>query len=325
MSLAIATTILSPASNFIVWLDFHLRRCALILIYLDDPSKRIVFEQLCKNRPVNIFDGATDEPAMSRPNRLLLRQSSNLKYAISHLLDHRAQLGVEWLLHIDQDEILYENGETSWQTNSRLGHVTFTNHEAIPLQCDTQNAFEDCVWFNMNGPLAEPFMAYGNGKSAVRLSDGVEPDGAHRFKSYEADAITLPDNRVEAASGTTEQAAFPVLLHYPYPSFESWRAKFCLYGEFSDYWLDDKKYPNKLDFMLQSRDKALSALAAQERGDSPDPWAEAQQFFAARIFSGESLQSRVRDGRAGYYAPLGDHNKECEKKTAGRGQLPLLK
>ncbi|KAH9987848.1 hypothetical protein F4779DRAFT_632326 [Xylariaceae sp. FL0662B] len=257
MSLAIATTVLSPASNFVAWLDFHLRRCALILIYLDDPGKHALFEQLCGNRPVNIFDGATDGPAMSRPNRLLLRQSSNLKHAISHLLDQRLELGVEWLLHIDQDEILFENGERLPDKRTLAWATIFADH----------------VWFNTNGPLAEPFIAYGNGKSAARLSSKAEPDGAHRFKLYEGDAVTLPDIGSGAASGAGGLGL-------------SWRAKLCLYGEFSDFWLDDKKYPNK-------------------GGDLTGPWAEARQFFATRIFSGESLESRVRDGKAAYYAPFG--------------------
>jgi hypothetical protein len=50
-----------------------------------------------------------------------------------------------------------------------LGYATFTHNEAFQLLHDTQNAVVHCVWFNVNCPLAEPFMVYGNGKSAVRL------------------------------------------------------------------------------------------------------------------------------------------------------------
>ncbi|KAK3358572.1 hypothetical protein B0T24DRAFT_643876 [Lasiosphaeria ovina] len=313
MSVAIATTVLNPAPNLNIWLDYHLRRCAVIILYLDDPDRRSLFEPFCNGRSVLVFDGAQDMPAMSPPNRLLVRQPSNLKHAISYLLEHGGKWGgVDWLLHIDQDEILFENGHTSWTNDPRVGHVTFTNHEAVPLRHDTSNAFAECVWFNTNGPHAEPFMAYGNGKSAVRLSSGVEPDGSHQFQHFQGEAVTLGLPRAafgadasDAQAQALDDAAFPVLLHYPYPSFESWRAKFCLYGGFSDYWMDDERYPNRLDFMLQSRDQALAALQALKRDGAAagDPWAEARRFFETRAFVGDELQRRIADGRVRYYAP----------------------
>lgn len=35
--------------------------------------------------------------------------------------------------------------ETAWETDPSLGHVTFTNHEAVPSTADTQAAFRDKV------------------------------------------------------------------------------------------------------------------------------------------------------------------------------------
>ncbi|KAI9714516.1 MAG: hypothetical protein M1820_000477 [Bogoriella megaspora] len=198
MPLAIATTILNPASNFVVWLDYHLQRCDLVLLYLDDPIKRPLFQQLCSNRAVRLLAGSTDAPSMARSSRLLLRQGNNLKHAIALLLDMEQQQqgrqrqrqrlrerGVDedagrgsraadangklpqdsyddwWLLHIDQDEILYDNGgDTTWRTQPDMGHVTFLNHEAIPISHDTQDAFRDCVWFTLNRDDVL-FMAYG--------------------------------------------------------------------------------------------------------------------------------------------------------------------
>ncbi|KAK4466083.1 hypothetical protein QBC42DRAFT_293703 [Cladorrhinum samala] len=305
MSIAIATTVLNPAPNLDIWLDYHLQRCAVIILYLDDPARRAIFEPFTNGRSVLLFDGAQDAPTMSPSNRLLVRQPSNLKHAISYLIEQQEQLGVDWLLHIDQDEILFENGCTSWATDPRVGHVTFINHEAVPLRHEPLNAFADCVWFNANGPDAEPFMAYGNGKSAVRLSRGVEPDGAHRFQKFQGDAITLPDD-------AQAHQPYPVLLHYPYPSFESWRAKFSLYGHFSDFWMDDEQYPNRLDFMLQSRNKALAAMQAQESGDPGDPWSEARRFFEGRAFTGAELQKRIADGRVRRFTPFGEPQKVGE-------------
>lgn len=87
MPLAIAPIILNPAPNFTAWLDYHLQRCDHILLYLDDPAKQPLFEEICGGRRVTLFVGATDAPTMSRSSRLLLRQMSNLKHAIALLLE----------------------------------------------------------------------------------------------------------------------------------------------------------------------------------------------------------------------------------------------
>ena len=312
MTLVIATTVLYPSNTLPTWLRFHLRRCSMILLYLDDPEQRDAFQTLCEGLAVRIFNGAQDAPAMSRPNRLIVRQCSNLRHAINHLLEHLDLPEASWLLHIDQDELLYEGGETSWEGDPALGHVTFTNHEAVPLPNDTQDAFRDCNWFNVNGPHAEPFMAYGNGKSTVRLSRGVEPDGPHRFKHFRGNSVTLPRTSAGDGGRADEEEGglageYPVVLHYPYPSFEAWLAKFSLYGGFSDYWLDDESYPNQLEFMLHSRDKVVAACASGRPGSEPDgdgPWREAREFFATRVYQGQELLSRVQDGRVRRYAPL---------------------
>lgn len=93
----------------------------------------------------------------------------------------------------------------------------------------------------------------------MRFCDGVEPDSAHHFTSYQGKAITLPEScnyehgrPVIDALDKGDDAGFPVLLHCPCPSFEGWQAKFSLYGSFSDYCLDDERYLNMLQFMLQS-------------------------------------------------------------------------
>lgn len=127
-------------------------------------------------------------------------------------------------------------------------------------------------------------MAYGNGKSAVRLTRGVAPDGPHRFTGFEGAAITLPGDG-------------PVILHYPYPSSKSWVAIFTLYGDFSNYWLDDPEKPNLLQFMLQSRDKVQAAL---EKND----WTEAREFFARRTLDDDSLKRSIASGRVRRYSPL---------------------
>jgi hypothetical protein len=136
-----------------------------------------VFEALCGDRQVLLFQGIADAPSMSPSSRVILRRISNLKHAVSHLLAR----GTTWLLHIDIDEILWENGDTSWSSQPNIGCMAFTNHEVVP---PPGRPFHDCVWFRVNGCSTDiqlPFIAYGNGKSAVRLCPGMALDGLHTF------------------------------------------------------------------------------------------------------------------------------------------------
>ena len=124
-------------------------------------------------------------------------------------------------------------------------------------------------------------MAYGNDKSAVRITQGVFPEGAHYFKGS-TDSLAGEHAKQNSDQRHLAQKYHPVILHYPYPSFEAWAAKIELYGNFPDYWDDDKKQPNLLQFILRSRDKVQDALAS---GD----WTEAKKFFSARVLDDERV------------------------------------
>ena len=67
-----------------------------------------------------------------------------------------------------------------------LDQVTFMNHEAAPESAVIADWFKEVTLFKRNpsaGGDKRHFVAYTNGKSAVRLAEGVIPAGPHRFAS----------------------------------------------------------------------------------------------------------------------------------------------
>src|SRR6266496_1942325 len=84
-TLAIMTTVLDPDPTFSVWLDYHLRRFDLVIVFLDDPSERPKLEQLVKDRPVVFFNGSTAW-SDSAPDRLVYRQQENVNAAIAYAM-----------------------------------------------------------------------------------------------------------------------------------------------------------------------------------------------------------------------------------------------
>ncbi|CAJ2501906.1 Uu.00g047590.m01.CDS01 [Anthostomella pinea] len=304
-SIAIATTILNPGPQIVQWMDYHLHQVGVqhVLIYMDDPSERLLFSQLCADRPVTLLGGSQIEQKMSPESRLILRQEQNMKHAISHLFKH----GYDWLLHIDIDELLYEPSAAaaSWSEKPEVGSVHFTNHEALPLSHHTDNPFEDCVWFRLNTVEQRPhYMAYGNGKSAVRLTRGVIPQGPHDFSGFKGERL--------APSGNGDE---PVLLHYPTPSFQTWVEKFTRYGDFSDYWFGDRRVPNRVQFMLRSRDLVQEA---HKTGD----WSRARTFFDQQILADvNERREAINKGHVRYYAPFAEREGGYAPFAAGLGGI----
>jgi len=220
-----------------------------------------------------LFDGYRGISSLSTPSRLMEHQAHNVQTSIDFSLANN----ITWLMHIDTDEIFYDEGDRSWMEN--VEHVTFQNYEAVPLRHESTNYFEDCSLFRTSG---QGYAAYGIGKSAVHVRPGVREWGPHYFTGYQ---------------GETRMVEHPVILHYPTTSFTRWVAKYQLYGNFSDYWNDNPDQPNQLTFMLQSRRVVQQALASGN-------WDEAHKFYNALIPDGKTVKQLLVTGELRRIKPL---------------------
>lgn len=139
--------------------------------------------------------------------------------------------GIDWLLHIDTDELLYPGGTSSFSLQELLGNVPqnvdiviFPNYEALPEHANVEDPFTEVSLFKRNYAHVESsaffesyatvsrgnpnyFITYGNGKSAARVVDGLRSNGAHRWNNYNRFPIEWQ----------SEQGA---VLHYTYNRFQ---------------------------------------------------------------------------------------------------------
>ncbi|MBP2187336.1 hypothetical protein [Nocardia goodfellowii] len=272
--LLICSTVLDPGPSYRFWLDFHLRQADLIMIFMDDPSKRPLFEEAVADRPVMLVAGAGDRRD-NAPSVVMRRIMANTQTAVSYAV----QKGYDWVAAVDTDELLYDESEGAWRAQEHVGQVTFANQEAVPVDHEPENCFAECTLFRVNGRT--DFMAYGNGKSAVRASPGVRA-GIHEFHDY---------------VGEHHYAVGPVILHYPNPSFDSWVAKFSNHGVFSNYWWDDPSLPIELQFMLRSRDLVHAAIRS---GD----WREARAYFRSWIPDAAARARMLAADELRVYSPV---------------------
>ena len=136
----------------------------------------------------------------------MARQLLNVDMAIQMALES----GIDWLLHIDVDELFYipaGDAPDHFQELTRRGirRVEYRNHEAVPETAVIYDYFREVTLFknnyvatayryeNRRAELAAQvaqlppkfFHFYSNGKSAAQVRPGLVAPGAHGFRQRE--------------------------------------------------------------------------------------------------------------------------------------------
>ncbi|CAK7339391.1 unnamed protein product [Dovyalis caffra] len=164
---------------------------------------------------------------------------------VSKVLESIPDAGMDWILHLDTDELIHPAGAREYSLRQLLldvpgnvdmessverddiedpfGEVNLFNYPSRVLQLDLEYDEFNVSMFKKNydhlpkdtyfGMYKEStrgnpnyFLTYGNGKSAARVQDHLRPNGAHRWHNY----MKTP-NEVKL-----EEAA---VLHYTYSKF----------------------------------------------------------------------------------------------------------
>uniref|UniRef100_A0A1D2A8P6 Glycosyltransferase family 92 protein n=2 Tax=Auxenochlorella protothecoides TaxID=3075 RepID=A0A1D2A8P6_AUXPR len=165
-------------------------------------------------------------------HELFVLQSLNMEEAIK--LARKDDM--DWILHVDTDELMYPAGSPGFSLQEVLGAVpshvdslVFPNYEALPEREDVLNPFLEVTLFKKNFQHivsdlyfknyvsvahGNPnyFVTYANGKAAARIHPGLRPNGAHRWSSYEK----------SMEEWTSEVAA---VLHYTYNRFSDLKGR----------------------------------------------------------------------------------------------------
>lgn len=231
----------------------------------------------------------------------LARQLLNTELALTWAKEK----GMQWLLHIDVDELFYSPDHTVQQHFQSLHAqgirlVKYVNYEGIPESVTIDNYFKEVTLFKKN-PWNPPdkrlseeekevikaipqvpdgwfFNFYGNGKSAVYLCDGLLPNGPHEF--------LLPEDRARGRSDAYNSDDF-VILHYPCCGFQAFWTKYATLGKFPDKFLGTIDIASTIGtFHLEARDVVS---AGQE---------QALKFYEARLMiNNESHKQKLIDSQ----------------------------
>eukprot|EP00756_Hemistasia_phaeocysticola_P044701 Hpha_TRINITY_DN18494_c0_g1::TRINITY_DN18494_c0_g1_i1::g.165480::m.165480 len=185
---------------------------------------------------------------------------------------------IEWLLHIDSDEVFIHwrrphdtTGIFHVLSAAGAERASFVNHEVLPERADYPDGpFTEATLFQLNPLAAETkpgalvprrhqaaikrlrsrargatqeggrFLAYMNGKGAARVGADVLPDSVHGFGG-KGERINVP----------AEDAC---ILHYANCGSANFADKYKCLGEFKDLWFGKHPIRDLAPFHLTARD-----------------------------------------------------------------------
>ena len=207
-------------------------------------------------------------------------------------LDLARAEGIDWLLHLDGDELFFPGAATlqdhfAGLDAAGLPGACYLNLEAIPEQETIADFFRTATLFKRNRTGAAPltpeqhallasipqlpprfFHFYHGVKSAARVQAGLEPFGVHYFR--------LPTGALDhhATNG-------PVILHYACCGFDHFWNKYRALGAFADRWFE------RQDIRTSIGDTHLDARDVVATGDR----ARARDFYRRRFVLSDRAQA----------------------------------
>mmetsp|Transcript_40451 Transcript_40451/g.72452 ORF Transcript_40451/g.72452 Transcript_40451/m.72452 type:complete len:419 (+) Transcript_40451:44-1300(+) len=222
------------------WLRYHLHDAGADHIFItaeDSPQMSSIVRQLPAEDQAKVTLWGAPGPSLlgvssedSRPvddyTTLQARQTA----AMARARDACKEMGIDWLVHIDDDELLYSPqkrkvGDLLGAVSANFEQAYLPNFEAVYDSAEVKNCFAETDKVNMN---RYTFQSYANGKSAVRVSASeARPAGPHQWRDAQ--------NR-ELSSVHLDQEPFGpaiMVLHYESCPFSRWQDKFWELGNTS--------------------------------------------------------------------------------------------
>ncbi|MDY7573700.1 glycosyltransferase family 2 protein [Actimicrobium sp. CCI2.3] len=297
-TIAIVCTVRNPSPSFTTWVHHHCQLVDRLYIYLDSPTEAD-FSAVPADPAVCTSTGARKSD-FSGPSGVMQRQCKNVLHALTKCVID----GIDWLIHIDSDELIYSPEQNLkkyfYQVDSKVSCVRFINHEAVSTY-EAKNLFKEQKLFKKNQDFRMPddappvdkdclFLGYMNGKSAVRVEKCICPKGPHEFK--------VMDGEVILEEGIC-------ILHYMSATYNDWLKKCAELGDFPSFWRDDLQRPMNGTFLVLSRD---IYRYAKQSGD----WKMASDFYRRFLISESDAKELIKKGKLLSFDVFAENNKSSE-------------
>eukprot|EP00441_Pelagodinium_beii_P024288 CAMPEP_0197655746 /NCGR_PEP_ID=MMETSP1338-20131121/39643_1 /TAXON_ID=43686 ORGANISM="Pelagodinium beii, Strain RCC1491" /NCGR_SAMPLE_ID=MMETSP1338 /ASSEMBLY_ACC=CAM_ASM_000754 /LENGTH=476 /DNA_ID=CAMNT_0043231457 /DNA_START=70 /DNA_END=1501 /DNA_ORIENTATION=+ len=232
------------------WIRYHTGHVGVDHIFIkleDSPGVSAIFEQLPEEerKKVTLLDSKPAPASLigmgadTRPEDDYTSLQGRQMVAMASAKSSSAAMGIDWLIHIDDDELLYTQygkiGDLLAAMPQGTDQAYLPNVEAVYASANVKSCFTETKQANLN---RFTFESYANGKSAVRVARrDAHPAGPHQWR----DAL----NR-ELGSIHMDQEPFgsPIMvLHFESCPFSRWEDKFWELGRTSPQKVREIPFP----------------------------------------------------------------------------------
>mmetsp|Transcript_85861 Transcript_85861/g.278099 ORF Transcript_85861/g.278099 Transcript_85861/m.278099 type:complete len:509 (-) Transcript_85861:159-1685(-) len=174
-----------------MWLAYHLQYAGVEHVFMqveDTPGWASLWNTLplVLRQRVTVWYGEASRPGQDqRPADDYESLQARQVRAMARAKAASAAMGLQWLLHIDDDELLYMPshrpvGDILASLPLGFDQAYIPNVEAVYESADVRSCFSDTARVNTNPGT---FVSYANGKAAIRVADDAVPAGPHMWRS----------------------------------------------------------------------------------------------------------------------------------------------
>jgi len=211
-----------------LWLEYHLSYMGVEHVFMqveDTPEFNATWKALhpSRQRRVTVWPAAAAAGTDKRPADDYETLQKRQVRAMSRAKEASARMGIQWLVHIDDDELLYAPlhrhvGDILAAMPRGYDQAYIPNSEAVYPSVDTQSCFAQTTEMNVN---AFKFASYANGKAAVRVTDAAAvPAGPHQWRDL--DGAELPSIHLDS-----QPFGAPLMVvHFESCPFSRWEDKY---------------------------------------------------------------------------------------------------
>jgi len=202
--------------DLLTWLKYHIVHMGIQHVFIKSeaslPGASFATQLGPLSSRVTLQEGILLEQPRDNYTALQHRQLDFIKYAQQACKEQ----GIDWLVHIDDDELLYSAqgqllSEVLAAVPPEYGQVVFQNKEAVYDSAKVANCFRETTRVNLN---AHTFVSYANGKPGLRVSvEDAQISGPHRW-SIGGGKKTFPIDTGQV-----------MLVHYESCPFSRWKDK----------------------------------------------------------------------------------------------------
>jgi len=204
--IAICSLVRKPF-NFDTWIDYHISIgvSKFLLSVEDTPELKESIDKYGDLIEAEYISMDTKDKFYDRNYWTLMDRQKNF---VTKSIEKCKSLSINWLLHIDTDELLWCGDSIKdllVGVESDVDYIHIKNYEAVYSSDNLENPF-----LQTNTFISSDMTAYNSGKSMGRVSSNLEFRGAHAFHGKH--------HIIE-----TKRA---VVLHFESATFEKWLEKF---------------------------------------------------------------------------------------------------